>query len=153
MIIIRQKEFARAIPKELVVKELERRGLAGKIHSPLGIGIPKYISRDFKTVKNPSYVKETEAAWQKWQNQGKSWSTGKYKDLGVNQRINLKGTLENTGFDKYTTNLKTGGRIPWKNKKVSARNGVVDHPSKLIDGDSAIKVASGHTWNIRDFHH
>jgi hypothetical protein len=32
MIIIRQKEFARAIPKELVVKELERRGLAGKIH-------------------------------------------------------------------------------------------------------------------------
>lgn len=138
MIILRQKEFARAIPKEVLVRELERRGFRS--------GASKYISEGFRTVKNPSYVKESEAAFQRLQNQGRSMSTGKYKDLGINQKINLKGTLEHRGGGQYSTNLTTGGEFKWKNKKASRKRGYVDHPSRLLDGQSALKVAKDNNW-------
>ena len=118
MIVLRQKEFARAIPREAVVRELERRGLAGKISSALG-GVPKYISQDFKTVKNPGYARRVEEGWQKWQNQGKSLP-GNYENMGIHQKINLKGTLKDIGSEKeeLIATLSTGGkRLQPKPKK------------------------------------
>lgn len=143
MIIIRQKEFARAIPKEALIRELERRGLKS--------GVPKYISKGYKTVENPNYIKDSEIAFQKWQNRGRSRpTTGKYEDLGINQRINLKGTMEHQGYGEYSTNMSNGGKIKWKNKKASRKAGYVDHPSKLLDNYPALKAANDTKWNFNE---
>ena len=117
----------------------------------MGVGIPKYISKDFKTVKNPSYVKETEAAWQKWQNQGKSWSTGNYKDLGIHQKINLKGTLNYSKGKKWSSDISAGGK---RVRKPKAKEYFNDHPSMLYRNDPSAQIASEQKWDFsKDFHH
>ena len=147
MIILRQKEFARAIPKEALVRELERRGVAGKIRSTLGGGSPKYVSMNFKTVVNPKYVKETEAAWQRMQNQGKSLATGNYKDLGIHQRINHKGTLNysHAKQGEWISDLSAGGKRARLPKKYSFLN---DHPSTLYMTEPSALVASKQNWDF-----
>ena len=143
MIILRQKEFARAIPKEALVRELERRGLTKKLGS---ISAPKYVSYQYRTVVNPKYVKETEAAWQKLQNQGKSLSTGNYKDLGIHQRINHKGTLNYKKGD-WTSDLSAGG----KRARISYGYNN-DHPSLFYMENPAMKVANKRKWDFsKDF--